>query len=167
MTTINTEEIIKQIQQDIAEKGYDESLLHFSEVDLQTTIANQDCYNQELFERQVARLNTDYNIILERPSQGNPIKKAIQKLMRKLIRFYIEPVVKDQVQYNSLVTQTMNQVRLYQLQELQDIQELNASHRDASYDLTKQIRDLENELQAMQLRVTSLEKQLGATKEDA
>lgn len=143
---IDTEEIMAEIRKEIQEKGYNEQLLHFREIDLCTDIAQQDCYDMESFENHVANLNSMYHITTEHERSGNVIKRFIQRIVGKLIRFYIEPIVAEQVKYNIEVTQTMNQVRLYHLQSQQDMDELNESQRAATYDMTRKIQMLEKEL---------------------
>lgn len=155
---IHTEEIMEEIRKEIQEKGYTENDLKlFREVDLKTDIAQQDCYDVDNFENHVANLNTMYYISVEHERSGNAIKRILQKIIGKLIRFYVEPIVEEQLRYNIEVTHTMNQVRLYHVQSQQDIDELNESQRAATYDMTKKIQALEQELEDMKSRMKDKE----------
>lgn len=143
---VYTEEIMQEIKQDIKNKGYCEKILNFREVDLHTDISEQECYAQDTFEEHVSNMNHIYAVKVEHKQNVNIAKRIMQKIVAKFIRFYIEPIVEEQVQYNMEVVNAMNQIRLYHIQSQQDIEELNSTERESVYDITQKIQMLEKEI---------------------
>lgn len=140
--------VTEQIKANIQEQGYDDSILDFHQTHSCINGENQNSYNALNFESHVKQLNENYNIPLDREEpSGNKLKRLFQKVIKKLVRFYMEPVVSEQVRYNSEVTQTMNQVQLFHIDTQQDIDELNRLLRSNIYDMSKRIQELERELE--------------------
>lgn len=46
----------------------------------------------------------------ERRLCGNPVKVAIQKLIRRCAKFYVEPIVREQSRSNMLMVQTLREM---------------------------------------------------------
>lgn len=142
---LDKQAIVEEIKKEIREKGYGEKTLNFH--DVRACTDSQYSYDKVEFEEQVKILNALYYIPLDREEQtGNFLKRYMQKIVKKLVRFYFEPVVNEQVRYNAKVTQAMNQIHLYHLQLQQDMDEINERQRIATYDMTKRIQTLEKEL---------------------
>ena len=157
---IQTEQIMDDIRKEIEQQGYHEELLHFREVDLETDIAKQECYDPEYFENAVANMNVYYKIPTEYNGHSNPVKRLFQKIVVKLISFYMEPIAEAQTRYNVESTHAMNQIRLFHLQMESDLEELNITERSSSYDLIRTIREMENKMTQMQQELDDTKKEL-------
>lgn len=157
---IQTEQIMDDIRKEIEQQGYHEELLHFREVDLETDIAKQECYDPEYFENAVANMNVYYKIPTEYNGHSNPVKRLFQKIVVKLISFYMEPIAEAQTRYNVESTHAMNQIRLFHLQMESDLEELNITERSSSYDLIRTIREMENKMTLMQQELDDTKKEL-------
>ena len=98
---INVEEIMNMIRKNIKEKGYKEheSINNFN------FISENKGVNEirEDFES----LHYLWNINLEREIKSkNKLFAFIKKIIRKLSRWYIKPIIEDQIIFNSIVVRT-------------------------------------------------------------
>lgn len=92
---INIEEIMADIKREIKEKGLTNDMLSFDEVPYKRTSAGgsvQDalCYIKE-----------NYTVQPYKQLSGNPLKVLFKKVIRKLTKFYVEPVVEEQNCFNA------------------------------------------------------------------
>lgn len=166
VTRVETEVIMKEICKEIEEKGYQSEELHFREVDISPDIAGQDCYNPEVFEKAVYDINHLYKLSFEYDRHPNKIRQLVQKLVERLIRFYVNPIAEAQQQYNIETTHAMNEIRLFHLQTETDLEELNISSRSATYDMTKTIRDMQKEIQQLKSDLNRANQRLQAAEEE-
>ena len=93
---INIEEIMKDIRREIAEKGYDSSMLSFDDVSLNSDLTDDDLDMEESL--RYAKLNFEVEAYRKLP--GNAAVVFVKKIFRKFMKFYIEPIVRDQNQLN-------------------------------------------------------------------
>jgi hypothetical protein len=161
----STEVIMEEIRREIAEKGFNESeLKSFHEMQLDTDTPYESMYEDELFEQSLAAMNQDYLLTLDHPLDSNPVKRMIQKIMIKLIRFYVEPVMNRQLTFNIDTVHTMNQTRLYHKQIERDVQQIGQDVEDMIMEqkedtlrMVKRIQELEEQLQQANERIYTLE----------
>lgn len=121
MEQINTEKIMAEIKAEIARRGYTDKILSFDDIGEFTDAVSSDgsdrSYNFNVLTDQVNNMNAQYNVLEYRiyPNAGvlNKIKGIIKKVIRKPIRFYINPIVTDQNEFNASAVRAMNQVRFY------------------------------------------------------
>lgn len=103
---IDIEKIMEEIRADIAAKGYINDVPGFG-----TTLVAGDMSNAELssgeFMNEVSVMNRIFAIQAYRPV-GSGIKAFIKKVIRKLTKFYIEPIVNDQNEYNAHCVRAFN-----------------------------------------------------------
>jgi len=99
---VNVEEIMAEIRKEIEEKGYRSDAILFSDIPF--------CAGR--FEENIGYLHDNFSVAAYRPlgSGGklgalNTIRK---KILRKLIKFYVEPVVEDQNENNKLMIACLN-----------------------------------------------------------
>ena len=105
MSSINIEEIMAQIKQDIKDKGLTSDMLSFEDVPYRGVQAAGSSGGGETA---FAYINSRYYI---QPYKGNPVKIFFKKVIRKLIKFYVEPVVFEQDDFNANVVTAMNSLR--------------------------------------------------------
>ncbi len=108
--TVNIEEIMQGIRQDIKDKGLNADMLSFEDVPYRKTedaVAGSAMDAEELHNAMVY-LNAHYNVQPYKPLTGNPVAVFVKKVIRKLVKFYIEPIAADQNQFNANVVRVLN-----------------------------------------------------------
>jgi hypothetical protein len=92
---INIEEIMAEIKQSIKEQGLTADMLSFEDVPYRKN-AQSGSASEAL-----DYVSTHYYIQPYKELQGNPVKVFIKKVIRKLTKFYVEPVVFEQNDFNA------------------------------------------------------------------
>ena len=92
---INIEEIMAEIKQSIKEQGLTADMLSFEDVPYKKN-AQRGSASEAL-----DYVSTHYYIQPYKELQGNPVKVFIKKVIRKLTKFYVEPVVFEQNDFNA------------------------------------------------------------------
>ena len=104
--TINIEEIMEEIRRDIAEKGYKNEYVKFSDIPNQFSM--DDFTHTGQLGDNIRSLQASYNIVSYRPlistRKLGSLVIFIKKVLRKLTKFYVEPIVSDQSTFNNLST---------------------------------------------------------------
>lgn len=141
---INIEKIMTEIRQAIKLKNYDSLPVTFDNVCL-TIGQNQTDFNINNFNECVHRLNSKYYVVAYRNivSRSGILGKFIifvKKVLRKSIKFYIEPIVESQNEFNANVTQSINEIRKYIHETQTNKDELNFEISKLELDLNKNIK---------------------------
>jgi len=111
MEQINIEQIMEEIRQEIRDKGYINDLFSFDDV-IESAAENktlEDYYDI---------LNNIWNVQAYRvlPAGGGILGKFkvfVKKVLRKSIKFYIEPIVEDQDEFNANTVHILNLINSY------------------------------------------------------
>ena len=112
---INIEEIMSEIRENIKERGYDKEPLSFEEVAVSKPVLQGESeYDAEEFNREIEYLNYNWSNTYQVPiSGGNPIGVFIKKVIRKLTRFIVFPIVNFQNAYNASNVRCLKQIKEY------------------------------------------------------
>lgn len=148
---INIEEIMSQIKREIKEKNLTADMLSFEDVpyekptDMSSGSSLEDC------DSALTYMNTHYYIQPYKELQGNPLKVFFKKVIRKLTKFYVEPVVFDQNDFNANTTKALNSLRsaVNTGSESSDMNDRLQVLELAQKELTKRIDSLERENAAL------------------
>ena len=118
MVEVNVEEIMKEIRQEIMEKGYTDDMLSFQDV-VETGAENvTDHFDKVLFNEEVYTLNTRWNVqkyhdIAMQSGIKGKIIKFFKKIIRKCTHFYIDAIVDEQNMFNAAVVRSFNLMNQY------------------------------------------------------
>lgn len=93
--SINIEEIMAEIKRNIKEQGLTADMLSFEDVPYKKTAQGGSAAEAMDY------LTSHYYIQPYKELKGNPIKVFIKKTLRKLMKFYVEPVVFEQNDFNA------------------------------------------------------------------
>ena len=108
-TMINVDEIMAQIRAEIKEKGLDSSMLSFDEVPFDKEAKAEDVdYTPALLQQSADYLGARSQLEPYKQLTGNPVVVFFKKVIRKLVKFYIMPLVTEQ---NAVNYHTANAVR--------------------------------------------------------
>ena len=127
--TVNVEEIMKQIRAEIAEKGLQDDAIEFEELIGIDSMEGPQGFNRKRLNENVTYLNEYWEVLAYRElyvSSGlkGKVFVFVKKVIRKLTKFYVEPIVNDQNQYNASVTRCMNEMKRFIRETQQENQEL-------------------------------------------
>lgn len=149
MGEINVEEIMKEIRREIAERGEEQEQIPFDEIPVMGASAaaggGREPFQPAFFDKNVALLNQSWEICAYRPLSGNPIKVFFKRVLRKLIKFYIEPITRDETDFNSFTVRSMNSVAAY----IAEQQKRDAETGHEIDFLKKQVKLLEREFEEL------------------
>ena len=145
---VNIEEIMQNIRKEIKEKGLSSDMLSFEDVPYQKPDAAVNGAGSEEVKNSLVYLNGHYNVQPYKPLGGNPLFVFIKKVLRKLMKFYIEPIVNDQNNFNANVVRVLNAQQ-------------NTPAPDTD-ELTKRLEVLELNQKQLTLRVAALQQENAA-----
>lgn len=124
MAEVNVESIMEEIRAKIKEEGLDASKLSFEDIFMQSEELGTDIgdYRKEELISSCTYMNNHYEVSVWHPINSvQPVLGSFitfgKKVMRKLTRFFIQPIVEDQDHFNMHATRSMNQVRNYLIQK--------------------------------------------------
>ena len=89
---INIEEIMADIKREIKEKGLTGDMLSFEDVPYKKTPQAGGSVKEAL-----DFLNSNYNVQPYKELKGDPLKVFFKKVIRKLTKFYVEPITEEQI----------------------------------------------------------------------
>ncbi len=92
---INIEEIMAEIKRGIKEQGLTADMLSFEDVPFKKTAQGGSASEA------LDYITSHYYIQPYKELKGNPVKVFIKKVIRKLVKFYVEPVVFEQNDFNA------------------------------------------------------------------
>ena len=107
---INIEEIMADIRKKIKDEDLTADMLSFEDVPYKKPVQVK-AGTLEAADESLRYLNTRYYIQPYKQLQGNPVKVFIKKVLRKMIKFYIEPVVFEQNDFNANTVVVLNTLR--------------------------------------------------------
>ena len=145
MQEINIEDIMKEIRSDIAAKGYTRDALSFDDVVLDDDCMKYDHFDKIEFSQELYVLNHNWDVKAYRQFENNggiagKFKNFFKKSIRKMVKFYVEPIVTDQNRYNASTIRSLNLLECY----------INEQ--------TVEIVGLKNQIQELDRKISKLER---------
>lgn len=104
---INIEAIMAQIRQEIKDKGLTSDMLSFEDVPYEKAVNVSGATLGEA-EEAMRWLNAHYYVQPYKNLSGNPVKVFFKKVIRKLVKFYVEPAVFEQNDVNANTVKALN-----------------------------------------------------------
>ena len=147
---IDVTKIMAEIRGDIEKRGLRDEVLPFDEIPMpeqaNTVDAGIGPYNRDEFMDSNMYMNRCFQVQTWHPLQASGILAFLviffKKVIRKLIRFFIDPIVSEQNEFNANTTRAMNQVRNY-------IQENNGK-----------VIETKDEIQKVRMRVDAVSREM-------
>ena len=127
---INVEEIMANIRKNIKDKGYleEEKINNF---DFTPKISEEDNFRYDL-----DVLNRIWNINLEREILSrNGLFSFIKKVLRKLTRWYVVPMMQDQVVFNSYAVRIINNLTRQLNEQNEKIKKLEKKEKENEFNM--------------------------------
>lgn len=150
METNNTlciEDIMQQIKAEIKEKNLTSDMLSFEDVPYRKAedMNNSDGAESDDMSATAAYLNSHYYIQPYKELNGNPIIVFVKKIIRKLAKFYVEPITFEQNEFNANVVRLLNALK-------------NSESAESKSEL--QLGDLMNRIEILELNQKNLAAQI-------
>ena len=121
---INIEDIMKEIRSDIKAKGYTNDLLSFDEAIIDSSDMNANNFDPEKFKEYLDTANHEWQISSYRILMGNKIIVFFKKCLRKLMYFFVDPIVDSQNGFNATEVRLFNQLDCYIKEQQKEIESL-------------------------------------------
>ncbi|MDE5753060.1 MAG: hypothetical protein K2H89_00720 [Oscillospiraceae bacterium] len=169
VNNIDIDQIMQEIRQEIKEKNLDHTILDFEEIPFTPEISQaENQFQCSSLQQSTEYLNIRNQIDPYKPIEGNFLIRLIKKVLRKLMIFYIMPIMTEQ---NALNLHTANaihqtnqyilsrtesdQVNLAELISRMDALELKqAANRQEIQALRSQIRTLSAENEKLRRKLS-------------
>lgn len=152
---INVDEIVNQIRAEIKEKGLESSMLSFEDVPFDKEVSHTETHFElSSLVQSADYMNTRNQIEPYKEISGNPISVFIKKIIRKLVKFYIMPIMTEQNALNYHCANAVNQISCY----VQNNNKIDVA------ELASKVDELELRLTATKLETDSLRTQVKALK---
>ncbi len=145
--SIDIEEIMAEIKRDIKEKGLTEDMLGFEDVPYKKPV---QIGGSEQADDALAFLNANCSVQPYKELKGNPLKVFFKKVIRKLVKFYVEPVVQEQ---NDLNINTVTVLNALSENKTEDISDRIATLELAQKELLRRIDKLERENESLRIQL--------------
>lgn len=145
--SVDVEEIMKKIRENIAARGETEEILSFKEKEAGTEIkgvvpGTSVEFDEEELSDAIASAFSFHNIPYYEPFQGNQAKVLIKRVGRKAMAFQMHPLRDRQNQFN-----------YYASRSLQMMEVREAALEDIIYEQSRKIKKLEEKLAALEKKI--------------
>lgn len=110
---INIESIMQEIRAEIKQKGYTNDLLSFNDIVIDTSTLNASKFDKIMFNEEIYTINHTWNVQAYRTLSGSRISLFFKKVIRKMVYFFVEPIVLEQDGFNASMVRLMNQMNCY------------------------------------------------------
>ena len=147
--SINIEEIMSEIRADIKEKGLTGDMLSFADIPCEANPRNR------AMKFDSAKLSRNVAYISDNKITGTPISRFFKKAIRKLIRFYTDPIAADQTALNANTAQAKQELELYIIDP----------QTQSSTTIVKRLDELELQQRNNRMEIDHLQKQVLALRE--
>ncbi len=161
--SVDIEKILQEIREEIQQKGYTYDQLDFQDIPIvhQQKYQKYEHFDAARFAQELQQLNAFKEVQAHRPLATRiPVigflVVFIKKVIRRLLRFYIEPIVRDQNQWNTMAVACLQSVEAFveqmgqTQQQLQTLQALQEENRILKVRVERMKRDVEQGQQALE-----------------
>ena len=152
---IVSQALLAQWDREIAANGYTCELTSFSDIPLpqNENAIPVEAFSRDVLEEQLACLQMGEEIQAFRPLPNHGLKLLVKRVLRKLMKFYIEPITRDITDFHRSCVLAMSQLR-------------NAAvdQRHQAEEQAKRIEDLEQTVAALKAQLQALQQAKEAQK---
>jgi len=100
---------------------------------------NVSKFDKISFNEEIYTVNHTWNVQAYRVINGSKIALFFKKVMRKMVYFFVEPIVLEQDGFNASIVRLMNQMNCY----VDETKEQNLALKKQVEDLTEKIKQFE------------------------
>ena len=148
MESINIEKIMQEIREEITEKGYTNDMLSFNDIILDSSDLSVSKFDKVRFNEDLYSLNRSWDVKVYHPIFDNGSLKSkiltfIKKVIRKSVKFYVEPITTEQNAFNAATVKLFNMMECYisENKRNEELQETVENLKKEIEELKKQCSD--------------------------
>lgn len=164
MEKIDVEKIMEEIREDIRIKGYTNDMLSFNDVIIEPQIGVNTGFDKVKFNEELYELNNYWNIASNHVITGNKIVLLIKRIIRKCIRFHINPIIEEQNRFNAVVVRSINLLDQYISQHYKEQENEQNKLDEVSFIIRREIKRelsaLRTENEMLVEKINDLDKKL-------
>lgn len=134
---INIESIMTEIRKNSRKKRFEEDV-RFTDVTIDTGNLTATEFDMYKFDDDVYALNGVWKIESDRELTGNPVKRFLKRIFRRLYLFFIEKIVDDQNSFNAQTVRLMNELNCYVAQTKEE----NEALKNQVIELNEKLEEL-------------------------
>lgn len=139
MIKIDVEKIMEEIRENIKERGYTNDLLSFQDIEINAN-AYATKFSVSELEKWMKYTNSSHRIeYYHQVIPHNSLKNNVKAIIRKCLRFLLQPLVEEQNYYNANLVKTINQMNLFIQEQIQQ----NEEYEDRIEMLEKKLKELD------------------------
>ncbi|MBE6841413.1 MAG: hypothetical protein IJP18_09115 [Oscillospiraceae bacterium] len=105
------EDIMNEIREEIKRENYDSSMLSFEDIECDESLIDRNTAASGNFEENYKYLRAHCEVNPNKQMPGGEVEVFVKKVIRKLMKFYIEPYSRDQNQLNVRYTQMLGALK--------------------------------------------------------
>lgn len=113
MEPIDVNQIMNDIRQGIEDEDLSEESLDLFNPRYVVSSMPAKVFSKTSFNANVRLMNERYSVLAQNNLGSKGIKRFLQWAVRKIVRFYVEPIVEDQDVFNASTTRAMGQLCAY------------------------------------------------------
>ena len=149
MNEINVEKIMNEIRAQIPAQESDWATLRFEDIPLENAGegSGTSAFEKRNFEKAVSALAAAEQVTFFHPIPGGKVKRFVKRVLRKLIRFCVEPICQDISAFHALLLRVFRELRCF-------VTETVAQNRRRDVELEQ----LRRETEALRARLDELER---------
>ena len=163
--SLNIVDIMSEIRADIRDKGLTGDMLSFADIPCDANPRHRaEQFDPDQLQKNVSYVSDHFKLTTDNPIPGNGLSRFFKKAIRKMIRFYAEPIAEEQSALNANTAQAIQQLELY-IQDAQAQSTAALAKRIEALEL--QQRNNRLEIDRLQRQVISLNDQLTAARKES
>ena len=115
MNEINVEKIMAEIRAQIPEQDADWAALRFEDIPVENGVEEQSAapFDKRGFDRNITALAAAEQVAFFRPIPGGKLKSLTKRVVRKLIRFCVEPICQEVSAFHSGALRIFRELRRF------------------------------------------------------
>lgn len=157
----NVDDIMRDIRKKIKDENLTSAALSFDDVPLNAPeVLLKGGYDTGVLQSATEYVSVKNQINYNEPIKGNPVKCFVKKLIRKLVQFYVVPMVEQQnllnrnysdalLQVNGFIQKSVSSDVVVMSMRIEELELKQLYNKKEIAELTEQVRILKEELAAL------------------
>lgn len=164
MDKIDIEKIMEEIREEIRIKGYSNDMLSFNDIIIEPHIDENTEFDKVKFNEELYELNNHWNISSNHSFSGNKVVFLFKRIVRKCIRFHINPIVDEQNYFNAAIVRSTNLIDQFISHYYKEQENERNKYNEVNFvikrEIKKELLALRNDNEMLVEKINDMEKKL-------